>query len=223
MATRKTKKPKYLSEYEENCIWMSYRYCIGRHTIAAHHHAADIAAHAYNKLEPERQSFMAFDIRREISESLRFSPTNFTIELTETQNAEWYNPLQLYIEGLKFFGITTQKEIERVKSLIYNRNHEYEIVYHDGNTVHSTYSMMDIDDLIIWSDLASLFDKKCHKIATVKHPETGEISEIEVYRSYTRKDYHTLEYEPVWRSVESNLVTQRYLIDDTIIKLENIN
>ena len=200
---------------------MSYRYCIGRHTIAAHHHAADIVNHAYGKLDPDRQSFMAFDIRREIADNLKFAPTNFIIEPTNIQNAEWFNPLQLYIEGLRNFGITTQTEVEKVKSLIYNRNHEYEIEYYDGDASHSVYSMMNVDDLLIWSDLASLFDERCHKIATVQNPDTGEISEIEVYRSYTRKDYHTIEYEPVWRSVDSNLVTQRYLINDTIIKLYN--
>ena len=32
-----------LDSYEEDSMWMSYRYCIGRHTIASHMRANDIA------------------------------------------------------------------------------------------------------------------------------------------------------------------------------------
>ena len=31
-----------MSDYEEDCMWMSYRYCIGRHAIASAMHANDI-------------------------------------------------------------------------------------------------------------------------------------------------------------------------------------
>ena len=59
----------------EDMIWMSYRYCIGRHTIAAAHHAETI--HSVIKsnpdlLTPERKHFMALDIRREITSQIAF-------------------------------------------------------------------------------------------------------------------------------------------------------
>ena len=57
MAKKKVKKeePKEMSMYEEDLIWMSYRYCIGRHTIAASMHAGEIAKHEYFRLSPERR------------------------------------------------------------------------------------------------------------------------------------------------------------------------
>ena len=46
MAKKKTENVKMMTQYEEDCVWMSYRYCIGRHTIASHCHAGDIAKNA---------------------------------------------------------------------------------------------------------------------------------------------------------------------------------
>ena len=34
-----------MSDFKETCIWMSYRYAIGRKTIASLMHAEDIAKH----------------------------------------------------------------------------------------------------------------------------------------------------------------------------------
>ena len=55
-----------LNDFQESCMWMSYRYCIGRHSIAAHHHAGDIAKYCYGKLDFDRSWFVAFDINREV-------------------------------------------------------------------------------------------------------------------------------------------------------------
>ena len=52
--------------YEEDSMWMSYRYCIGRHTIAAHIRAGDIGTHCYGRMTKERSVFTAYDINREI-------------------------------------------------------------------------------------------------------------------------------------------------------------
>lgn len=62
----------HLSDYEEDCMWMSYRYCIGRHTIASHMHANDIWQNCKGRMSKERELFTAFDINREIEDKLRF-------------------------------------------------------------------------------------------------------------------------------------------------------
>ena len=61
-----------LSDYEEDCMWMSYRYCIGRHTIASHMHANDIWKNCKGCMSKDRELFTAFDINREIEDKLRF-------------------------------------------------------------------------------------------------------------------------------------------------------
>ena len=45
-----------LDSYEEDSMWMSYRYCIGRHTIASHMRANDIGSHCYGRMSEEHQS-----------------------------------------------------------------------------------------------------------------------------------------------------------------------
>lgn len=50
----------------EDLIWMSYRYCIGRKTIACCMHADELVS-IVDQLPPKRRAFMAEDIRREIN------------------------------------------------------------------------------------------------------------------------------------------------------------
>lgn len=61
-----------LSDYDEDSVWMSYRYCIGRHTIASHMRASDIWKHCKGRMSKDRELFTAFDINREIEDKLRF-------------------------------------------------------------------------------------------------------------------------------------------------------
>lgn len=65
-------------DFFEDCIWMSYRYCIGRKTIAASSHAGNIVQYT-RYLSKERKQFMAKDIRREISSQIHWRP-NVTVE-----------------------------------------------------------------------------------------------------------------------------------------------
>jgi len=71
-----------LSDYEEDCMWMSYRYCIGRHTIAAHMHASDLWKNCRGRMSDERALFTAYDINREIEMSLAFMKPYFHFPIT---------------------------------------------------------------------------------------------------------------------------------------------
>ena len=71
-----------LSEYEMDCMWMSYRYCIGRHTIASSMHAGHIWNNCKDRMSDERALFTAFDINREIENSLHFHKPYFHFPLT---------------------------------------------------------------------------------------------------------------------------------------------
>ena len=71
-----------LSDYEMDCMWMSYRYCIGRHTIASHMHASDIWQNCKGRMSNERALFNAFDINREIEMSLGYMRPNFRFPIT---------------------------------------------------------------------------------------------------------------------------------------------
>lgn len=70
-------KSTKMTEYEEDSMWMSYRYCIGRKTIACAMRAGDIAKECYGRLSEGRSVFTAFDINREIESKLRFMDPMF--------------------------------------------------------------------------------------------------------------------------------------------------
>lgn len=57
----------------DDMIWMSYRYCIGRHTIAAAMHAPQLAQFiAVNDISEQRRQFYAEDILSSINDVLRW-------------------------------------------------------------------------------------------------------------------------------------------------------
>ena len=58
------RKNTQLTDYEEDCMWMSYRYCIGRHTIASSMRAGDIASHYYGRMSEERYIITAYDKKK---------------------------------------------------------------------------------------------------------------------------------------------------------------
>ena len=78
-------------------MWMSYRYCIGRHTIAAHYRAGEIAKYCYGHLSEERSIFNAFDINREIEYKMRF----------KSNGPEWHFPItslnKIYTSAIDIF------------------------------------------------------------------------------------------------------------------------
>ena len=93
-----------LSDYEEDCMWMSYRYCIGRHTIAASMHAPAIWKHCKGRISKERQLFTAFDINREIESSLVFIKPYFHFPLTSL-NRIYTSAIDIFCQFLEDYKI----------------------------------------------------------------------------------------------------------------------
>lgn len=60
-----------MSDFKETCIWMSYRYAIGRKSIASCMHAKDIADHI-SWIPENRRSFTAMDITREVNDKINW-------------------------------------------------------------------------------------------------------------------------------------------------------
>jgi hypothetical protein len=58
-----------MSDFKETCIWMSYRYAIGRKSIASVSHARDIANHL-DWIPDDRKEFTGKDMMREINDKL---------------------------------------------------------------------------------------------------------------------------------------------------------
>ena len=174
MAKKKTKNVKMLSQYEEDCVWMSSRYCIGRHTIASHCHAEDIAKNAYGRMTKERTQFMSEDINNEIHSQLHYG--NFV-------DMGWYGnipkthfrPLDVLYYILDKENINSMEKFRQIKEIAIKWNREkqdfdYSIYYFNDNDKNKDYarSLWDIKDLEVWQQLANLFDLNSHKLAKVK-------------------------------------------------------
>lgn len=98
-----------LDDYEEDSIWMSYRYCIGRHTIASHMRAGDIWKNCKGRMNKDRQLFNAFDINREIEQKLQFGPVEWHFPLT-SYNRIYTTAIDIFCEFLEDYDIKSKED-----------------------------------------------------------------------------------------------------------------
>lgn len=109
-------KNTMLSEYETDCMWMSYRYCIGRHTIAANMQAAAIWKHCRGRMPKERELFTAFDINREIEQHLGFISPNFYFPITSL-NRIYTTALDIVFEFIEDYEIKSIDDLLKYKDV----------------------------------------------------------------------------------------------------------
>ena len=105
-----------LSEYEEDSIWMSYRYCIGRHTIASHMRAEDIWRNSKGRLSDERQLFMAFDINREIEQKLTFGYPSFYFPITSL-NKIYTSAIDIVCQFIEDYNIKSETDFLKYRDV----------------------------------------------------------------------------------------------------------
>ena len=96
---------------EEDGMWMSYRYCIGRHTIAAHSRAGDLARSCYKRMSDERSVFTAYDINREIEDKLRFGCNcpEWSFPITSL-NRIYTSAIDIFCEFLEDYDIKCKED-----------------------------------------------------------------------------------------------------------------
>lgn len=100
-----------LTDYEEDCMWMSYRYCIGRHTIASHMHANDIWENCKGRMSKERSIFTAYDINREIEQSLQFGCGPAFIFPITSLNRIYTSALDIFCQFVEDFDIQKKEDL----------------------------------------------------------------------------------------------------------------
>ena len=105
-----------MTTYEEDCMWMSYRYCIGRHTIAAHMHAGSIWHHCKNRMSKERQLFTAFDINREVEMSLAFMKPYFHFPLISI-NKIYTSAIDIVCQFLQDYNIKSEADLIKYRDV----------------------------------------------------------------------------------------------------------
>ena len=110
------RKNTKLTDYEMDNMWMSYRYCIGRHTIASHMHAGDIWQNCKNRMSDERALFTAFDINREIEMSLSFMKPNFHFPLTSL-NRIYTSAVDIVCQFMIDYNIKSNEDFIKYKDI----------------------------------------------------------------------------------------------------------
>lgn len=201
-----------MSDFKETCIWMSYRYAIGRHTIASTTHAYDIMRHL-DWIPENRRDFTAFDIIREINDRVHWWK-NIHVDGFENQD----NPICIF--DIIFEWFMENPQMDDVK---YFMEHEWYINMYQGTldieerdetnkpvkTTHGTYIEPDVfneySDYVGWIHLAKLLKGATH-IATVEYEgETKEMDVIELFHFSNwggefilEKCYHSLDRNDRW-------------------------
>ena len=173
-----------LTTFEEDLIWMSYRYCIGRHTIASHMHAGGIAEYAYDKLSEEKMKQISADINNEIYDKLHWNNW-LTIEQYYNADRAIFKPLyELYkaLERESIINVDMLSEIKLIElsvspQITGENSVACEIYKHKGNSLMRYNSVLDITDLEVWQRLAGLFDKSSHKWCKLTNGEVVEYYE----------------------------------------------
>jgi hypothetical protein len=106
-----------LSLYEEDSMWMSYRYCIGRHTIASHMRAGDIAQHCYGRMSEERSIFTAYDINREIERCMTYGCGPMWYFPITPVNAIYTTAIDIFCQFIEDYKITSKEDLLKYKDV----------------------------------------------------------------------------------------------------------
>ena len=194
------KNKKELS-FSEDYVWMSYRYCVGRHTIAAHYHATTIARDVYGKISDERMQFNSEDICNCIYDNLHFKDF---IDFGWFGNIpkERFKPLDVVYSIFNKENIDCEEKVKSIKTIAIDWNKDkndfdYSIYYFNENDKNKDYgrSMWDIADLEVWQKLANLFDRRTHKYCRLTDDTICEYYECWVWAYSENKKWSFKQYK----------------------------
>lgn len=197
----------------EDFIWMSYRYCIGRKTIAASNHANTIfnlLLKYPNLLSDERKEFMAKDIRKSILDIIRW---NKFIKITNLYigDDDWdmYSNILVASNSCEYKCDAIYTLDAASKTVTWN------VVEKDPNDYVSFDDMYH--DLIPWVKLSNWLDKKCHKSIRVDESNTDPII------CYPYAAMINGKYEMVWARVDvSDVYINSYITPEFITNIDDI-
>lgn len=204
----KNKDVKISRDSFEDFIWMSYRYCIGRHTIAAACHADTIAKaikdnpHALTK---ERKEFNSVDIMREVN-----------------SRCNWKDCYQIYgTRDMDIFSavLYASNELDNPRDYIY----EVDAYSGDVTPIKADKELLckfddDYIDLIPWVKLAYWLNESTHKMVTTVFEDKEE---TRICFPFPIK--YNGKYKQVWSSVEdASMSANRWIAEEYITKIEDI-
>ena len=220
---------KGISNFEEDLLWTSLRYCIGTHSYMLSF-AYDIAKNLYYKLSDNQKRKHSKEIRKEIYRKFNFG--RFHIDIHRVTSEDPLNVIQVIMDFIKEYNINSYKELNKYNSIEYDANSKKFINSSSLSTpIEPSYyplSYMEINDFIVWETLASLLDIDNHKIIKLKDGE-----EVEAFKTFMTKKvplednpryYRQADFgwDEVWIPVDMYVTkSQYYYIPEEDIKCVN--
>jgi hypothetical protein len=204
----KKNKPSISKSYLDDFIWMSYRYCIGRHTIAAACHADTIkSAIEQNKdtFSEDRLGFYARDIRNGINSILHWRD-DVSID-GFNDNFDAYSAL--------LYEVSKHDNPNELKFTIDTAT---QTIYTDPLGKKQTPTDYDYHDLILWTKLANYLDVSCHRIVVTYYQD--KIKEHKCYPFPIQRGKN--KYEQVWCPLDDNLTVDKFVNPEYIIKIKEL-
>lgn len=222
----KKRKLQPLSDFEMDGIWMSYRYCIGRKTIASNMRAGDILQNCYErlKLNPSRMEFMCYDIGRSIEDCLRWGQLN--VYFNSYNQDDHIYPLDEVIKAITdkdgYLDEDSLNNITKININVYSHgNVGYDIKRGECDNKH--YPLNDILDLLVWQDCAKMLDISQHKMCKCYYNDKDEYIEyVDLFNHIMEDGKHrfVIRKVPVHKYTKNNLcysyINENYIVEDNL-------
>lgn len=170
-----------MSDFKDTCIWMSYRYAIGRKSITSVMHARDIAKHM-DWIDPDRWDFTGRDILREVNDRIGWYK-NVHINSFGDENYDVFSVIFQWftdhpVDDVVRYFVEHEWKIDLVYGVVVDirvrkdppKPSDWELYPHDD-------IFRDYSDYKDWIKLANLFRKNT-KTVTIKN-ENGLMEEKE--------------------------------------------
>ena len=194
----------------EDLIWMSYRYCIGRHTGAAHSHAENIHSIFVNNpdiFSSERMNFFAIDIRRSINWIVELKP-NVVID-----GCSDFDALSTLL-----YSVTSDKPSHQYQYIVQSYG-DHNVDVEPINKELDSWESFENDyyDLLPWIKLANYLDCSTHKNIITEHNSQKECHHCFPYPLKCNDAYKL-----VWGELEHDLTRTIYISPEHIVEIRDI-
>lgn len=221
---------KRCSVDEEMLMWTSYRYCIGRKTYV-NTLANYIASHYYHILSDERKQFTSKDIKDCINQVLSLSTPSLRYNGNVSyDNRDGLDDLIKYLNE----NVNEERDLIGIQSIeVIQKSYTNPEKYYEISPLNRNRTILDFDlqDLLIWYNLAQCFNIKDYK--KVWYKTDSDEASVLCFKTWMNKyiesedGFHyrsRFKYEERYIPVNDYLSSPsiiRYINPESILKIED--
>ena len=214
-------KQRKCSIDEEMLMWTSYRYCIGRKTYV-NTLANYIASHYYHILSDERKQFTSKDIKDCINQVLSLSTPSLRYNGNVSyDNRDGLDDLIKYLNE----NVNEEKDLIGIQSIeVIQKSYTNPEKYYETSPLNRNRTILDFDlqDLLIWYNLAQCFNIKDYK--KVWYKTDSDEASVLCFKTWMNKYIESEEgfhYRSRFKYEERYIPVNDYLSNPSIIRYIN--